>query len=261
MRRSLPETVQIELRRAVHSPYETPIVVAGNGILLTALWLLFPSNLLFTFHGELAFPMVLASWMYSDVPATNVLGTDVGSSLRALGDVRTLRQLLHARTLVLWIFVAPICVLIALILGFNDGRPLATLFTVIWVAVVPFGALPLAGWLGIFYPYHPMPLKRRWELRSRWKPMFVRWLSLAVIPYGLVGLLILVVSAPSLIYWINVWPDWRIERIPPGPFAWGVVIACATSPLAWWLGSEWGARIAYRRRDRLTAFLSDPDAG
>jgi hypothetical protein len=74
--RSLPDTVKRELRRAVHSPYETPIVVAVNGALIT-------------------------------------------------------------------------------------------------------GLLPLAGWLGIYFPYHPMPLKRRWELRHRWWSIILRWLSLA----------------------------------------------------------------------------------
>ena len=188
MRRTLPKTVRHEFVRALRAPYETPIVVAVNGLLMTVLWFVFPSNLLFTFHGALAFPMVLASWMYSDVPATNVLGTDATSSLAALSDMRAMRRLLHARTLVLWIFVAPFCVLVGIVVSFNDKHPLAAAATAVWIAIVPFGALPLAGWLGIYFPYHPMPLKRRWELRYRWRTIIVRWLSLAMIPYGLVRL-------------------------------------------------------------------------
>lgn len=261
MRRTLPETVRHEFVRALRPPYETPIVVAVNGLLMTVLWFVFPSNLLFTFHGALAFPMVLASWMYSDVPATNVLGTDATSSLAALSDTRAMRRLLHARTLVLWIFVAPFCVLVGIVVSFSDKHPLASAATAVWIAIVPFGALPLAGWLGIYFPYHPMPLKRRWELRHRWRTIIVRWLTLAIIPYGLVGLLVVLVSAPTLIYWVNVWPNWRTERIPSDLFAWGVLIACFTSALLWWLGSTWGARIADRRQEKLVAFLSNPDAG
>jgi hypothetical protein len=34
------------------------------------------------FHGPLVFAMVLAGWMYSDVPSTNLLGGGPGAQLR-----------------------------------------------------------------------------------------------------------------------------------------------------------------------------------
>ena len=76
-----------ELRRAFSPPYEAPIVVVVNGLLMTGAWFLLPlplQDMLFRVHGELAFPMVLVAWMFSDVPATNVLGSDAERSLAAL---------------------------------------------------------------------------------------------------------------------------------------------------------------------------------
>jgi hypothetical protein len=40
----------------------------------------------FTLHGSLAFALVLAAWMYSDVPATNVLAPDRQRMMAALDD-------------------------------------------------------------------------------------------------------------------------------------------------------------------------------
>jgi hypothetical protein len=82
---TLPAAVRAEFRRALRPPYETPGVVVGNGLLMTACWALLPAsvvNSVFRFHGALAFALVLASWMYSDVPATNLLGGDAGGALR-----------------------------------------------------------------------------------------------------------------------------------------------------------------------------------
>lgn len=76
---TLRQAVRIELAEALHTPYEIPIAVAFNGALMTVLWFFLPTqwkNALFALHGTLAFAMVLAGWMISDVPATNVLARD-----------------------------------------------------------------------------------------------------------------------------------------------------------------------------------------
>src|SRR5664280_1306880 len=80
---SLPATlrsaVRQEFARALRPPYETFITVAVNGALMSSAWIFLPKDLkdkVFTLHGTLAFSLVLAAWMYSDVPATNVLGPD-----------------------------------------------------------------------------------------------------------------------------------------------------------------------------------------
>ena len=55
-----------ELRRALHPPFETPLVVVFNGLLMTGAWFLLPTaaqDALFTIHGSWAFALVLSSWM------------------------------------------------------------------------------------------------------------------------------------------------------------------------------------------------------
>src|SRR5271169_3978403 len=87
--RSLTQGVRLELERAFRAPYEVPIVVAVNGVMMTALWWWAPGswkNSLFSLHGPLAFAMVLAGWMISDVPATNVLGPDARRTRDALDN-------------------------------------------------------------------------------------------------------------------------------------------------------------------------------
>ncbi len=141
---SLAAAVRTELREAVRPPYTVPLVVAFNGLLMAAAWLLLPTkwfDWLFTLHGPLAFAMVMAGWMYSDVPATNVLAPDRERILAALDDPVMLSRLLFAQNLTLWCFVAPFYTVVAVIIGyFNRDWP-PTLVSITAIAIVPFGAL------------------------------------------------------------------------------------------------------------------------
>ncbi len=52
-------------------------------------WFFLPRALkddVFTLHGSLAFALVLAAWMYSDVPATNVLAPDRQRVMAAIDE-------------------------------------------------------------------------------------------------------------------------------------------------------------------------------
>ena len=69
------------------------------------------------------------------------------------------------------------------------------------VGVVPFGALGISAWVGILFPYHPMPLRFRWEHRQPPGRMLWRWLTLAVIPYVLVPWLAVALMTPLLLLW------------------------------------------------------------
>jgi len=83
---------------------------------------------------------------------------------------------------VLWLLVVPLCAAIALSVGISEHRLLGTIFSVMWIVVVPLGALGVSPWLGILFPYHPMALRRRWALRRPWGHMVVRWLLLITAP-------------------------------------------------------------------------------
>lgn len=199
---SLPATlcqaVRTEFVRALRPPFESLVTVAVNGALMSSSWFLLPAELkdeVFTLHGTLAFALVLAAWMYSDVPATNLLGPDSRRVTATIDDPVALRRLLSAKSIFLWLVVTPVCLVVALVTGIFTHDPLATLYTVIWIGVVPFGVLSITAWVGILYPYHPMPLRYRWEhRRPRWR-MLGRWITLVVAPYGLVPC------------WL--WPSWR----------------------------------------------------
>ena len=143
--------VRAEWRRALHPPYETPGVVVGNGLLLAVCWTLLPASAVssvFRFHGPLAFSMVLASWMYSDVPATNLLGGDPQRSIAALPDPVVLRRMWYAKNLIMWMLVTPVCALTAIGIGIYENQLVTTLLTLLWIAAVPLGALGFpAGWV------------------------------------------------------------------------------------------------------------------
>jgi hypothetical protein len=260
----LPDAVRTELQRAFHKPFEIPIVVATNGTAMTLAWFFAPPRLielLFTFRGPLAFPVILASWMYSDVPATNLLGADAQRSIAMLGDRTALRHSQWAKNLVLWLLVAPLAVTVAIVVGIHNHRPLATIFTVLWIAVVPLGALGVASWLGVFFPYHNVPLRRRWAHRKPFRRKIIRWLILAMLPWLLVPGLIVLISLPTIGLWVATYRHWRGQPIPDTDFAIGVAMGCAVAALFWIVGARIGARFAHRRRDKLATFLAAPDQG
>ncbi len=265
---ALPPTLRAALRaeigRARRPPYETVSVVIGNGLLMTACWTLLPAsvvNMVFTFHGPRAFALVLASWMYSDVPATNLLGGDPHRGIAALPDPVMLRRMWYAKNLVLWLLATPICAAVAIGFGIWDGKPTATILSIVWIAVVPLGALGFSAWLGIRYPYHVLPLAYRWAHRRAWWRMLVRWMVLVLAPYGLVPVLTLLVTLPSLGYWTLTAPGGDRSRISDWSFAVGLLISAVIAIVAWTGGHRLGTRLANRRRVTLTGFLDDPTRG
>src|SRR5437763_4453733 len=259
---TLAGAVRVELRRAVRPTYEAPGVVLVNGALMTACWTLLPASVVgvvFRVHGPLAFAMVLACWMYADVPATNLLGADPARSLAALPDPAALRRLWYARNIVLWLSVTPLCALVAVAIGVDEHRPVTTALTLAWIATVPLGALGFAGWVGVWFPYHRLPLRHRWAARRNWRPMLLRWIVLLLVPYGVVPVLTVVVILPGLLLWLAVAAG--DGRISDAHAAAGLALAVAVAAVAWPFGHRYGSRLAVRRRDRLAAFLSDPDRG
>ena len=123
---SLPRTfgdaVRAEFGRSLRPPYATLSTVAANGAFMSLAWFFLPTGLkddTFTLHGSLAFALVLAAWMYSDVPATNVLAPDRQRVMAAIDDPVMLRRLLYAKNIVVWTFITPGCAVIALAAGIS----------------------------------------------------------------------------------------------------------------------------------------------
>ncbi len=261
---SLGAAVRFELRDALHRPYTVPLIVAFNGLLMAAAWFLLPTkwfDWLFTLHGPLAFAMVMAGWMYSDVPATNVLAPDRLRIVAALDDPQMLRRLLYAKNLALWCFVAPFCTVLAVIIGYYQHNWPPTIISITAIAVVPFGTLGVAGWVGIVWPYHPRELRFRWEHRREWFHMIVRWIVLLLVPYGLVPLLAVIIISPSLVLWSVLSSHGLTHRLPTSHFAGGIALAAVVSMAVFYLGHRTSLLLARRRGDRLRDYLSDPDRG
>ena len=260
---STREAIRIQVALTFQPPYETPITVAVNGALMSSAWFFLPTALrdkLFTLHGTLAFALVLAAWMYSDVPSTNVLGPDAQRVVVGLDDPVAFRRLLYAKNIVLWLMITPICALVAVINGLLQHSLLSTLYTVVAIGVLPFGFLAISAWVGILFPYHPMPLRYRWEHRQP-RRMLVRWLTLAVTPYVLVPVLAALMLTPSLLLWGFTSPHGLSGKVPDHYLGLGVAVACAIAVVCSLGGQRLGVWIAQRRRAKLAAFLSDPVRG
>jgi hypothetical protein len=262
--RTFGDAVRAEFGWALRPPYATLSTIAANGAFMSVAWFLLPRTLkddVFTLHGSLAFALVLAAWMYSDVPATNVLAPDRQRVMAAIDDPVLLRRLLYAQNVVLWTFITPVCTVIAVVTGISDHDLLSILYTVIWIGVVPFGALGIAAWVGILFPYHPMPLRFRWEHRRPRARMLWRWLTLLLTPYVLVPWLAIALMTPSLLLWGFTSPHGLSRKLPDHDLGLGIALACAVALLCSLVSHRWGVRLAERRRAKLLVFLADPTRG
>ncbi len=261
---SLGEAIQWELRNAWHRPFTVPAVVTFNALLMAGAWFLLPvrwQDWLFTLHGPSAFAMVLAFWMYADVPATNVLAPDRERVLAALDQPVMLRRLLYAKNVALWCFVAPFCAIVAVLIGFFDHDWPPVLVSITAIGVVPFGVLGVAGWVGILWPYHPRELAFRWAHRRAWWHMIMRWSGLVLIPYAVVPALGILIITPSLLLWSMLSGGGLSSRLPTAHFAGGVALAAVVSLVVFRVGSTIGLAMIRRREHHLRPYLADPDRG
>jgi hypothetical protein len=100
----LRRAVVSEYRRVVRPPWEIPTALVTNGALMVAAWFLLPPrahSFLFSLNGPLAFPVILASWMLADTPATNVMGSSPALALSVLRDQAAYWRWLAARCIVI----------------------------------------------------------------------------------------------------------------------------------------------------------------
>jgi hypothetical protein len=111
------------------------------------------------------------------------------------------------------------------------------------------------------FPYHPMPLRYRWEHRKPRKRMLVRWAVLVVTPYVVVPVLGVLLMVPSLLIWGFTAPHGLTQKVPDGDFGVGVVVACAITLVCAVGGHRMSTWIAGKRRATLREFLGDPVRG
>ena len=273
--------VAAEMGQAFSPPYQVPIVVVVNGLLMAGAWFLLPRGWLFTLQSPLAFPVVLSSWMYADVPATNVLAPDRIRVLAALGDRTMISRLLLAKTAVLWVFVAPLCAVLALVVGVEHHDALLIGAEIIAICVVPVACLPVAALVGIRWPYHPLQLRYRWDHRVPLRRMVVRWLILAVVPYVLVPALCLLMIVPAVILLVlthsanshvisfidaegkpfGLVLSGHSHPLSGGMFAACVALTCGVAVVVWVLGRRADMRLIARRQSAIAAYLADPTQG
>jgi hypothetical protein len=261
---STAQALGMEFRRITRPPFETLLTVAINAALMSSAWFFLPASLtdqLFELHGSLAFAFVLSSWMYSDVPATNVLACDTVRTLAAIDRPRELHRILMARRYMLWLVVAPVCLLISFISGIGAPDRVVVVYSAVAIGVIPLGVLGISAWLGVLFPYHSIPLRYRWEHRRQWWPMLGRWATLVLLPYALVPALTLVFLAPTLLVWGLTSPKGLTAKLPDNDLGLGIALACLIALAAAYFGQQVSLRLVARRRDRLVAYLSDPLRG
>ncbi len=257
---TLPDAIRSDLKRTFRKPYEIPIIIAGNAILLLVLWWLVPHSWLTRLTGAFALPLCLASWMLSDVPATNTLAPDRVRVLAALDHPVQLRRLLLAKNATLWIIITPVALFATLLVGIHTGQWIQAAITALAVATVPLGLLGISSWLGVLYPYHPRKLDWRWEHRKELR-LDARWITLVLLPYALVPALAAILATPSFILWKFVAKHGLGQRLDDVELLLGVVVAIALSFAAWFWGTRGALRLIRIRHDQLETYLADPEKG
>jgi hypothetical protein len=261
---SLATAVRAECARVFRWPFDTLFTVALNAAMMSSAWFFLPPDLvdkIFDLHGSVAFAFVLSSWMFSDVPATNVVAVDAPQFLGAVDHPRALRHVLDARRIVLWSIVAPVCILVSFVTGFRGHDLLVTLYSAVAIGVIPFGVLAVSAWVGILFPYHPVPLPYRWRNRRKWWPMLGRWVTLVLVPYAVVPALTITFLAPSLLVWGITSKSGLSKQLPDNDVGLGIALACAIAFGAVYLGQHVSLRLIACRRDKLVSYLSDPLLG
>jgi hypothetical protein len=240
------------LRQTLKPPFEIVQVVVFNMALVLAGWfLLSPDDVTNARFASLVFlPAVLASWAFSDVPTTNLYGSQPRRALAALGDTTRLRNLIMARDLTLWLLVAPGTAMLSFILAYDDQDLLGSAIVASVVVITPFASLGIGAIMAPLLPYHPIRLSQRRQLRATW----ARWIVAVCLPYLLIGPATVVVLLPAMLLL-----EWQGKSN-------AVWLAAVLMTLGWTMvvrrvSVDAAIRLTHNREDRLRAYLSDPTRG
>jgi hypothetical protein len=257
----LRRTVANEYRRILHRPWDIPIGLVTNGALMVAAWFLLPPRLhalMFSLTGPLAFPIILASWMLSDTPSTNVMGSNPAVALSVLEHQNAYWRWLASRCIVIGSIVGVACAIGVMYVGLGHYPWSAIVWACAVVALLPVGVLPVAAWLGILFPYHPRSFRWRWEHRQAWRS-HLRWAVLALAPFIYVPLIGAAILTPGVELARSMkLPD---QRLTAAQFGLACAVGCLTAVVAAAVGL-WVARLLLAvRTARLGSYLSNTDRG
>lgn len=261
---TLAGAVRDEFARIRRPPYGVVWCVVVNATLVTALWFVpWPvvHDLMFRLQRTFWFPIVLASWLIADVPATNQLAPDRWRVLAALDDEAALDRLLRAKHLALWIITTPVTVVTALIVGWVTRDWITMVVAVVWVASAPLCAVGFACWVGVRWPYHELPLRVRWQHRTPRRRMLVRWAVLILLPYGLVPALTAIGLAPSVLAGAVAYTAGLRGRDLDLVLIGGLALAIPLTLWLWHRATAQAARMTVRRAEALRTSLADPLTG
>lgn len=250
----IPST-RYELHVAIRPPFELLQVVLINMLLVVAGWFLIsPDAVTAAKYASLVYlPAVLASWAYSDVPSTNLYGSQPERALAAMSepDARTkLRNLIMSRDLTLWLLVAPATAILSFVLSNVDNDFFTALMVAGCVLLLPFGALGLVSIMAPLLPYHPIPWSQRRLMRRGWP----RWIIAFATPYILIAPASIVVLLPAII----VMQQWGRNN---ATWAAAIAITIGWTLLMRRLSVNLTLRLTIKRREWLREYLADPSRG
>ena len=241
-----------ELRLTFRPPFEIIQVVCFNVALVLAGWfLLGPDTITSERFASLVFlPAVLASWAFSDVPATNLYGSQPERAMGAFGHPQRLRNLIMSRDLTLWILIAPAAAILSGILALDDNDIPKTIIVAAIVLILPFGFLGITSIVAPLLPYHPMSIRERRAKRDTW----LRWGVAVIIPF--------ILTAPSAL--ILLLPAIGLAEVmgnSKSTMLLALVVTVVWTYVVRRLAVGTTLRLTARRESQLREFLSDPGRG
>jgi hypothetical protein len=257
----LRDAVANEYRRVVRPPWEIPTVLVTNGALMIAAWFLLPPrahDFLFSLNGPLAFPVILASWMMADTPATNVMGSNSALALSVLQDQAAYWRWLAARCIVIGSIIGVACAAGVMYVGIGHYPWSEIIWACLIVASLPLGVLPVAAWLGILFPYHPRSFRWRWQHRRAWRT-HLRWVVLVFAPFFYVPLIGVAILSPG----VQLARSIKLpgERLTPAQFGLAAAVVCVTAIAAAAVGLWVARRLLAWRTANLAGYLASNERG
>jgi hypothetical protein len=257
----LRDAVANEYRRVVRPPWEIPTVLVTNGALMIAAWFLLPPrahDFLFSLNGPLAFPVILASWMMADTPATNVMGSNSALALSVLQDQAAYWRWLAARCIVIGSIIGVACAAGVMYVGIGHYPWSEIIWACLLVASLPLGVLPVAAWLGILFPYHPRSFRWRWQHRRAWRT-HLRWVVLVFAPFFYVPLVGVAILSPG----VQLARSIKLpgERLTPAQFGLAAAVVCVTAIAAAAVGLWVARRLLAWRTAKLAGYLASNERG